>query len=55
MNEIIVNKTGHYLTSEGYKACYIKRYFTLYDEEYADINTSTGQTQVKKWKVMEDR
>lgn len=55
MNEILVNKTGYYLTCEGYKPCYIKRYFKLYGDDYADINTFTKQTQVKKWKVVEGR
>lgn len=53
--EKIVNKNGHYLTGQGYKPCYIIRYFSLYGEEYAEITTHTGKIQVKKWKVMEDR
>lgn len=55
IKELIVNKTGVYLTCCGYKPCHILRYFTLYGEEYAEITTHTGKIQVKKWKVMEDR
>lgn len=49
------NKTGYYLTTNGYKPCYIIRYFSVYGEEYAEITTVCGKMQVKKWKVMEDR
>jgi len=56
ISETIVNKTGSYLTSYGYKPCFIKRYFTLYGDEFADISTPLGQkTHVKKWRVIEDR
>lgn len=55
MDEKIVNKQGYYLTRYGYKPCYIKRYFTLYGDEFAEITTPLGQhTSVKKWKIMED-
>lgn len=56
IKEVMVNKTGVYMTSYGYKPCHIIRYFTLYGAEYAEISTPLGQhTQVKKWKVIEDR
>jgi len=50
-----MNKTGYYLTTDGYKPCCIIQYFSLYGEDYADIVTLYGKTQVKKWKVIEDR
>lgn len=56
MNEKTVNKEGTYLTSYGYKPCYIKRYFTMYGDEFAEISTPLRQkTHVKKWRVIEDR